>query len=66
MISGEAKMAAFSKVPFIYSDSYSDTSKTRAQFTLSDRHAGMTLGEIAAQAATSGECEAANSPNSPF
>jgi len=24
---------------------------------LSDRHAGITLGEIAAQAATSGECE---------
>jgi len=31
--------------------------KTRARFTLSDRHTGMTLSETAVQAATSGECE---------
>jgi len=29
----------------------------QGRLTLSDRHTGMTLGEIAAQAATSGECE---------
>jgi len=29
------------------------TSKTKAHFTLIDKHAGMTLGEIAAQEATS-------------
>jgi len=45
------------KVFVFYCDSYRDISKTRARFTLSDKHAGMTLGEIAAQAATSGECE---------
>jgi len=29
----------------------------KGAWTLSDGHTGMTLGEIAAQAATSGECE---------
>jgi len=45
------------KFPFFDSDSFKDTSKTRSRSTLSDRHACRTLGEIAAQAATSGECE---------
>jgi len=40
-----------------YSESYTDTSKTRARLTLSDRHTGMMLCEIAAQAATPGEYE---------
>ena len=36
------------KFPFFYSDSYRDNSENRARFTFSDRHAGMTLGGIAA------------------
>ena len=35
------------KFPFFYSDSDRDNSENRARFTLSDRHAGMTLSGIA-------------------
>jgi len=40
---------------FFYNDR--DTSKTRARCKLSDRHTGMMIRKIAAQVATSGECE---------
>jgi len=46
-----------SKCLMTHRDRLTDTSKTRALITLSDRHAGKTLGEIATQVATSGECE---------
>ena len=42
---------------FFHSDSYRCTYLTRGRFAWSDRHAGMTRGEIAAQAVTFGEYE---------
>ena len=45
------------KFIFFYSDSFRYIYLARMRFTSSNRHAGMTLGELATQAVTFGKCK---------